>query len=351
MNAPADLKALERQRFIGGSDAAAILGVSPWATPLDLFLLKTGRKADTADAARERMFRRGKRLEPVVIDMLVEELGIKVTKRSHPEAPNRYTDRHLPFLAAEIDFEWEVTPEIAARHELDPALIGTIQNGEVKTVHPFASAKFGEADTDEIPVEYAAQAAHGMMITGRQLCMFGVLVGADNLSVYWLHRDEETIEGLRAKETAFWQYNVLADVAPAPVNLPDVMQLFRRKSPIRCAATPEIAALVAELNQLRATQRAAEQGQEELKFQIGEYMLGKGAVELTARGEAKPTVTAAPGDHQLLVDGEPVLEVRLQQQTRLDNDRIKREHPEVAAECSKSISFMTFNQPRKKGRK
>jgi hypothetical protein len=177
-----------------------------------------------------------------------------------------------------------------------------------------------------------------------------VLVGADNLCVYWLKRDEETIEGLRAKESAFWQYNVLADLAPAPVNLPDVVQLFRRKEPIRITATPEIADLVAQLNGLRAAQRTAEQGQEELKFQIGEFMLGKGAIELTPKGEAKPTAAAAPGVHALLFEGKPILTVGLQTQSRLDGERLKRDHPDIAAECTKSISFVTFSTPRKKGK-
>lgn len=347
MNAPLPV---DRKAFLGGSDAAAILGVSPWTTPLDLFLIKTGQKAEFADPAREKLFRRGKRLEPVVIDMLVEELGVKVTKRSLPEKPNRYADPELPYLAAEIDCEWEVTPEIAAKYDLDPALIGTTQNGEVKTVHPFASAKFGEAETDEIPIEYAAQAMHGLMVTGRHLTMFGVLVGADNLCVYFLPRDDETIAGLREKEQRFWEDNVLRGVAPEPVNLPDVLELFGRKPASRIEATEEVMGWVEQLAGARNQARQAEDIEVECKYQIGRYMLGVGGITLLNGGKLVPGADVKVGSHELTLKGAPILVVRKECQQRLDGDAIKARYPAIALECVKPIEFFKFAKPAKKGR-
>lgn len=348
MNAPS---AIDRKRFIGGSDAAAILGVSPWTTSLGLFLIKTGQQPEISDPAREKLFRRGKRLEPVVIDMLVEELGVKVTKRSLPEKPNRYIDAELPYLAAEIDFEWEVTPEIAARYNLPEVLIGTVQNGEVKTVHPFASAKFGDAETDEIPIEYAAQAMHGLMVAGRQLTMFGVLVGADNLTPYFILRDDETIAGLREKEQHFWEYNVLRGVAPVPVNLPDVLELFGRTPASRVEATPEILLMVESLAGARDAARAAEDAQVECKFQIGQFMLGQAGITLGNDGRLIPGAEVKVGNHELTVKGASVLVVAKRAQSRLDGDQIKAKYPTVALECQKSIEFFVFGKPPKKGRK
>lgn len=54
---------LPRQSYLGGSDIAGILGVSPWRTPLDVFLDKTeGKQPD--DASKAQIFKRGQRLEP-----------------------------------------------------------------------------------------------------------------------------------------------------------------------------------------------------------------------------------------------------------------------------------------------
>lgn len=350
MNAPVapEAVAVDRRAFIGGSDAAAILGVSPWATPLDVYMEKVGQKKAPVDPAREKLFRRGKRMEPIVVDMLIEEYGIKVTKRSTPFVPNRYNDAEHDFLAAEIDFEWEVTAEAAERFGLDEALIGTIQNGEVKTVHPFASAKFGDAETDEIPIEYAAQAMHGLMIARRDVTMFGVLIGADDLVVYWIHRDDKIIAGMRAKELAFWSAHVLAGVPPAPVNLPDVLQLFGQAEPISIQADKNALEVYGRYLSAKATEKQVEGEIEDLKFQLGCFMLGVGAVELDARGKVKPAGAVHPGKHLLMAGDKPLLTVAHESQTRIDSDAVRRLHPEVAAQCSKTSSFYKFNLPRKK---
>lgn len=346
MNAPIPFPVQsDRRTYLGGSDCAAILGVSPWATPLDVFLEKTGQKVKTVDLAREKLFRRGKRLEPVVVDMLIEDEGVKVTKRSTPAAPNRYLDAEHDFLAAEIDFEWEVTPEVADKYDLPEHLVGTIQNGEVKTVHPFAAAgKFGDESTDEIPIEYGAQAAHGLMVTRRELTMFAVLTGADNLTLYFFHRDADTERGIRAKELAFWA-RVQRREAPAPHDLPDIYQLFGIVPAIRVEASIEIGDLVHQLNDLRAAERVAAQGQEEVKFRIGEFMLGKDAIVLTERGRAEPGQAPKLEKHILTLDGVTVLEVGLKSQARLDGDKVKKDFPEVAEKCVKTISFYVFAKP------
>jgi predicted phage-related endonuclease len=91
---------MDRQKYIGGSDVAAILGISPWKTPLDVYLDKSQPRVETVDPARQRLFTRGQRMEPYVIDLLAEEEGICIVARG-----NRYIDPELPFVAAEIDAE------------------------------------------------------------------------------------------------------------------------------------------------------------------------------------------------------------------------------------------------------
>jgi predicted phage-related endonuclease len=339
MNAP------DRQHFLGGSDAAAVLGVSPWHTPLDLYLIKTGEKPPVVDPFREKLFRRGKRLEPVVIDMLIEELGLKVTKRSTPEQPNRYQDPLEPYLAAEIDFEWEVTPAVAERFDLPADLVGTIQNGEVKTVHPFASHAFGEAETDEIPVEYAAQAMHGLMVSGRQLTLFGVLVGADNLIPYFIRRDDDTIRGMREQELDFWHGHVLARVPPKPVNLPDVLELFHRVPASRVVATPEIAEKVTQFKANRIEMNRLAAVDEELRYLIGVHMLGETGVLRTEDGSVRPASDVPMGVHELRFDGAPILLLKKQSQTRIDSDLVREKHPAVAPSARRRCRSSSFPIP------
>jgi putative phage-type endonuclease len=319
VNAPTQL---ERRAFVGGSDIGAIIGVSKWRTPLDVYLEKRGERPITgldADPKREKILRRGKRFEPVVLEMLAEERGIEITARNQ-----RYVDSEHPFMACEIDAEATIDGETV--------------NIEIKTSHPFAASQWGEEGTDEIDVSYAAQAMWGLMLTGRRRTVFGVLIGSDNLLTYEIAREEETILAMRDKAVRFWNDHVLAGVPPEPVNLPDVMHLFNRKTETRIAATEEIAGLVAQLVAASNDKARAEQGIEELKFQIGTYMLG--AEQMEAPNKA--------GRHILTYKGKDLLTVGLQSQQRLDQKLLRELHPAIAAECTKEASFFTYRPKRGK---
>ena len=105
MNAPTPVGALDRTTYLGGSDVAAILGVSPWTTPFMLFQKKVGAHVEELTPAKRRILERGARWEPIVLEMLVDEL----TDRGHDvevvATGQRYQDPEFPFLAAEIDAE------------------------------------------------------------------------------------------------------------------------------------------------------------------------------------------------------------------------------------------------------
>ena len=57
MNAPATMQMLpagyDRQKYLGGSDVAAIFGVSPWRTPYDLWVDKIRRELREAEQAKK----------------------------------------------------------------------------------------------------------------------------------------------------------------------------------------------------------------------------------------------------------------------------------------------------------
>jgi putative phage-type endonuclease len=354
VNAPvAPAAVTERQRFIGGSDVAGILGVSPWDTPLDIYLKKTGQRPDTEpDPAKAKLFRWGKLLEPVIIEHLRQDYGIEVTKISTPDNPNRYVDPEHPFLAAEIDFEWRVSQQNAEDYAFDQALVGTIQNGEIKTVHQFAAAKFGDELTEDVPIEYAAQAMHGLMIKGRQLTLFGVLTGTRDVTIYWIKRDDDTIRALRPQVVAFWHKHVLAGVPPEPVNLPDVVKLFHRTPPTQCEVTQEIVEKITRLEFVRASMSQLEDEDAELKFEIGKHVLGASGILLGKGGKLEVGPTAKPGQHILTLDGAPIFQIALQEQSRLDSARLAAERPEIVSAFQKPIKFFKFARPPKpKGKK
>lgn len=260
----ADLRATDndRRKFIGGSDAAAILGISPWSTPLDVFLQKTQPPAPV-DPGRERYFTRGKRMEPYVLDLMAEETGLVIVQRNR-----RYRDPLAVFLAAEIDAE---TADA---------------NIEIKTVSPFKAKEWGEERTDEVPVHYVAQAMHGLMVTGRDLCIFGVLIGGDDFRVYRVERDDETIAAMRAKEILFWA-QVQRNEPPAPTNAADVLKLFAKDAGVSIEATAEILNAYNRLRECRDIVKSQEQEIGALEETIKLFMAD--AATLTCCGKVLAT--------------------------------------------------------------
>jgi putative phage-type endonuclease len=246
----------DRSKFIGSSDAPAVLGVSSWSTPYQVWLRK-GEHAqpEVFDAVREKYFKRGKRLEPVVVEMLLDEYpGLTLLRRNE-----RYADKELPFLATEIDAEVS-----------DPD--GELINVEIKTVHASQAREWGEEGTDEIPIAYAAQCMHGLMVTGRELSLVAALIGADDLRVYKVMRDPEFIVTMREREVAFWQENVLAGVPPDPMTHLDLKLRYPRDSGKEIEANESIADLAAALAKSKGDFSAMDKAIKEGERTIQTYM-------------------------------------------------------------------------------
>lgn len=244
MNAPLVAGELDRQKYIGGSDVAAILGVSPWITPFMLYQKKIGAYIEDVTPQKQRIYDRGHRWEPIVVEMLVDELrdrghDVEIIARNQ-----RYIDPELPYIAAEIDLELLVDGEEV--------------NGEAKTVNPFAVKDWGEEDSDEIPIYYAAQVAHGLMVMPRRRTVIAAVTGFDDKPrVHWIERDEETIAGIRAREIEFWRRVQELD-PPGPTSLEDIKFLFPRDCGEVIEADDELAALCEELKSEKAAAKDLE---------------------------------------------------------------------------------------------
>lgn len=238
MNAQVELSQvgeLDRSLYIGGSDAAAILGLSPWKTTLDVYLDKIVGKNEEVDASKAKIFARGKRMEPYIIDLFAEETGLVIARRGC-----RYQHPEYPFLCAEIDAEAE-----------------SGENIEIKTVHPFASKDWGVMDTDEIPVYYAAQAMHGLMVTGKQVCIFGAMIGMDDFRTYRVDRDEDVIASLRQKEVDFWNM-VQSRTPPEPQTTSDAERLFKKDNGSAVEADENAIETILTLKELKAQKKELE---------------------------------------------------------------------------------------------
>lgn len=290
------MKAPNRSLFLGGSDAPKVLGVSDWGTPLDLWREKTGRKVIEIDEARQKRFARGHKLEPFIRDMTIEklrELGhdVKLIAKNR-----RHTDADLRFLRAEIDFEIE--------------LDGVLTNVDAKSVGGTARAKWGTEGTDQIPLDYLAQFMHGLGVTGRQTCIAAALRSFDDVELFYVQRDDETIEAMRRKMSIFWVDHVKKDTPPDPITFADVRQLFPTSDAKTLVATDEIVAYVEELRTLRQRMKDLKSREDALRFEIARFMGTHAAI--------------SKGPRDLVTWEEEGREI-------FDLDAFRRSHPDWAA--------------------
>jgi putative phage-type endonuclease len=226
---------VDRSKFVGGSDIAAIIGISPWMTQADLWLRKMHPLPDEDSEVKKR----GRRLETYILDMIKEEYGIVALTRNQ-----RYVDLDVPYFACEVDFEYE------------DAETGAIENGEIKTVHPFKSNEWGDAGTDQLPLHYLAQNQWGIGVKGRQRCRTFALIG-DDLKQFVVDRDPETIKAIRARADEFWQRYVIPRERP-PIDYEDerTLDLLKRLYPGTNGATIEATEELIRWRQVMAEARS-----------------------------------------------------------------------------------------------
>lgn len=263
----------DRRRFIGGSDVAAVLGISPWRTPLQLWEAKTKPALEGPVPEKKRVFSRGHRWESVVAEMLVEHLQGRGHTVEIVRSNERYIDPERPYLAAEIDYELRLDGE------------PDITNVELKTVHPFKAREWGDEDTDEVPVWYTAQAMHGLGVTGRRRCLVAPLFGADEIRAYPIERDDETIAAMRARCAAFWNL-VQTGVRPDPTNLADLDRLYQG-DPVAPSliADDELTRAVLRLRAIHSEIKARESEANVIEFDVKRAM--KDATELVIPNDDK----------------------------------------------------------------
>lgn len=249
-----------RRRGIGGSDVAAILGLSKWRTPLDVYLDKIGEGEDQPDSPAMEW---GRRLEPVIREKYAEATGLAVEK---PDMMLISGEHH--YMVADLD--------------------GICSDGrllEIKTAR--SGADWGEPGTDEIPEYYMTQVQHYMAVAGSARCDVAVLIGATDFRIYAVERDQELIDMLIKAEGDFWHDHVEPRMPPAPTTAADVRALYADDDGELAEATNDEAVLIGELKTARARLKELEG---EVKALESKLIVAIGArAGLTIAGEKAAT--------------------------------------------------------------
>jgi len=149
----------DRSKYIGGSDIGAILGLSPFKSPLAVWMEKTGKEVKTVDSLPLRF---GSFVEEFVANEYAKATGFALR---HDESIYIHPD--YSYMSAHID-------RFVHTDGLDQAATKIL---ECKTANPFSRAQWGEPGSDQIPLHYLTQVTWYLAITGIERADIAVLIG------------------------------------------------------------------------------------------------------------------------------------------------------------------------------
>lgn len=177
-----------RSHYIGGSDAAAVVGLNSFSSPYALWAEKTGRVPGFDGNLATEV---GTYLEDFVARKFTAETGKKV--------------RRVNQSVFNSDYPWAIA-------NIDRDIVGEDAGLEIKTTSEMNLKRFKNG---EYPANYYCQCIHYMAVTGKQRWYLAVLIGNREFRWFTIERDEGEISALMSAEKDFWEL-VKNDTPPLP---------------------------------------------------------------------------------------------------------------------------------------
>lgn len=237
-----------RRSGIGASEIGAVLGLSEFKTPYQVYLDKTSEEVtDYSNKYTER----GIAFEDVVAERYTALTGNKVKRdnkmRFHPDHP---------FLFCSLD---RIIP--SAENADGPGVL------ELKTVTMAAHKKWEQ----QIPLAYFAQLQQQMAVTGYKWAEIALLV-VETAEVWPIHidRDDAFIEKMIEIAKDFW-FNHVVPLVPPPMAVPDFEKILAPKEE-QVEADSEIAQHLFALRSLKEDAKLTEEKIKEAEEKVKGFM-------------------------------------------------------------------------------
>lgn len=275
----------ERRKGIGGSDAAAIAGLSRYRSPIQVYMDKHGLIEPPEE--NEAMYW-GTRLEDIVAEEFSLRTGLKIRRRNailrHPK---------YPWMLANVD----------------RLIVGKDEGLECKTTSAY---KASEWDGDEIPWEYAIQCHHYMAVTGYSAWWIAVLIGGNKFVYKRIERDEEIIRNLIKIESDFWNNHVLKQIPPDPDGSEASSEFLKKLYPESNGKTiqlppDDVESLIEQYERAKEEERAASE----------------------RKSEAENKIKALLGDYEVGVWKDRKIIWKTRRSNRFDTKQFQKDHPDL----------------------
>ena len=333
-----------RTTGIGGSDVAAIYGISPWTTKRALYYAKIGLIKD--DAPNPYTLDFGHCVEPFVATWFQQafetkykkwlegKLGKKILQFNIYKDTFMYQHPKYPFMQANLDYRFRV-------ETVDGEVIQGIFECKTTSYH-IAHEKW---KNDHCPDYYETQCRHYMAIMNVPYTIIACAWGnnENDYGVAFIERDAKSEKELITKEKDFWENNVLKRVPP-PVDPNkgeqemNAFKSYRIDDLIKSGKLKELDN--SEDDIISACENISEYNSEikNLEAKIA---------KLKAKVEGEKVIlleTLSKNDsEEILVDKKFIVKNKSVVTVRVNSKKLKEEYPDIYEECINESISSRFN--------
>lgn len=293
---------IHRRNGIGGSDLAAICGISKWRSPIHVYLEKLGEAPEEQFSEAAEW---GTRLEPLIASKFADE---------HSE----WAITENKVIYCHPDHRW-------ATGNLDRMIICPDRGRgilEIKTASEFLRQDW---DNGNIPDYYYVQLQWYMFVTGLDWGYFATLIGGNKYREYEVIRDEELINQLLRLASDFWHHNVVVGKRPPVDSSEACARLLDRLYPHAQSSSTIIP--IEEIAQIES------------------YFESKHQLKMLEEtiSEIKNQLKSILGNHEIGIAGDYKVKWENRSRSGVDSKKLKELHPLVYEDCIKQTNFRQFS--------
>ncbi len=274
----------ERRASVGASEVAAVMGLSPYNTALDVYKSKQGvdREFDPLLSFV------GHASEPIMHEWLVKFSGLNLELRPG-------------FMARSVEY-----PFLHATFDRDAGDVMV----QMKTAHQYTGHKWDEGVPTDIRVQVQAE----MAVSGHQRALVVVWIGGREFRHFWEPRDDRFIEEhMLPALTKFWT-DLEAGIAPAPATVAEISTDWH-DSGAEMEAPDELQQRIEQRAFLLATAKEAEEDAKKITVELGNFMREHNVEKFTVGGKALLTFKRQKG------------------KLSFDREKLEQEYPEAFNDC------------------
>ena len=239
-----------RRKGIGATDCAAVMGLSPYKTPYELWMEKTGRMEEESILTEERLRLRHAHEETIAREYATRN-NVKLKRVNKTLFHKKY-----PFMLC----------------HLDRVIIGKRKIVECKSSSGFMRPTWGESGSDEAPMIYLLQVQHQMAVSGYEDSDIAALIDIDDYRIYSAPRNNKIIEKIEDACNRFWNENVLSDIAPPPSTRGDLKLMYPLNNGNFIEASEEIVKVINDLESVKNIIKSSNTEKELIEKEIIQFI-------------------------------------------------------------------------------